>query len=190
MNNKITISLTGIIAVAISLFLGYLWGRSSVELPAPKRIVEVKWEKGEVVRDTFEKPVPYEVKVPDSIPIFIPTDTAALFAIWQDYYLERKYALDFSNDSLGTFKVDAKVSQNKLISATSFIQPNIRTVYEKEVIYKVPTIQPWAMIGTSIDFRTNKLQFGLDLKNKYVIGVSGLRIEDKYGYTLDFGIKF
>ena len=104
--------------------------------------------------------------------------------------MERKYALDFSNDSLGTFKVDAKVSQNKLISATSFIQPNIRTVYEKEVIYKVPTIQPWAMIGTSIDFRTNKLQFGLDLKNKYVIGVSGLRIEDKYGYTLDFGIKF
>jgi hypothetical protein len=190
MNNKITILLTGIIAVAISLFLGYLWGRSSVELPAPKRIVEVKWEKGEVVRDTFEKPAPYEVKVPDSIPIFIPTDTAALFAIWQDYYLERKYALDFSNDSLGTFKVDAKVSQNKLISATSFIQTNIRTVYEKEVIYKVPTIQPWAMIGTSIDFRTNKLQFGLDLKNKYVIGVSGLRIEDKYGYTLDFGIKF
>jgi hypothetical protein len=43
MNNKITISLTGIIAVAISLFLGYLWGRSSVELPAPKHIVEVKW---------------------------------------------------------------------------------------------------------------------------------------------------
>ena len=190
MNNKITISLTGIIAVAISLFLGYLWGRSSVELPAPKRIVEVKWEKGEVVRDTVEKPIPYEVKVPDSIPIFIPTDTAALFAIWQDYYLERKYVLDFSNDSLGTFKVDAKVSQNKLISATSFIQPNIRTVYEKELIYKVTTIQPWAMIGTSIDFRTNKLQFGLDLKNKYVIGVSGLRIEDKYGYTLDFGIKF
>lgn len=190
MNNKTIISLTGIIAVAISLFLGYLWCRSSVELPAPKRIVEVKWKKGEVVRDTVEKPIPYEVKVPDSIPIFISTDTAALFAIWQDYYLERKYALDFSNDSLGTFKVDAHVSQNKLISATSFIQPNIRTVYEKEVIYKKEKWVPWAMIGTSVDLKTNKVQFGVDLNQKYVIGVSGLRFEDKYGYTLDFGIKF
>jgi hypothetical protein len=188
MNKKITISLTGIIAVIISLFIGYLWGRSSVELPAPEHIVEVKWEKGDIVRDTIETPVPYEVKVPDSIPI--PTDTAALFAIWQDYYLERKYPLDFSNDSLGIFKVDAKVSQNKLISATSFIRPNIRTVYEKEVIYKVPTLQPWAMIGTSIDFRTNKIQFGLDIKNKYIIGASGLRVDDKYSYTFDFGINF
>lgn len=190
MNNKITKILTVIIVVVIFLFLGYLWGRSSVELPATKRIVEVKWKKGDVVRDTVEKPVPYEVKVPDSIPIFIHTDTAALFAIWQDYYLERKYTLDFSNDSLGTFKVDANVSQNKLISSTSFIQPNIRTVHEKEVIYKVPTIQPWVMIGTSIDFRTNKIQFGLDIKNKFIIGASGIRLDDKYGYTLDFGIKF
>lgn len=190
MNKSITISIGGLIAIGIALLIGYFWGRSSVELPQPKRIVEVKWVKGDIVRDTIDRPVPYEVKVPVDRPVFVPTDTAALFAIWQDYYLDRKYALDFSNDSLGTFKVDALVSQNKLISATSFIQPNIRTVTEREVIYKVPTLQPWAMLGTSADFRTNKLQFGLDLKNKYVIGVSGLRFEDKYGYTLDFGIKF
>lgn len=190
MNKKITISVSAIIAIVVALLIGYFWGRSSVELPTPKRIVEVKWEKGDIIRDTIKVPEPYEVLVPDSIPVFIPTDTAALFAIWQDYYKERRYDLDFSNDSLGTFKVDAHVSQNKLISATSFIQPNIRTVYEREVIYKVPTLQPWAMIGTSADFRTNKIQFGLDIKNKYVIGASGIRLDDKYGYTLDFGIKF
>lgn len=190
MNKSITISIGGLIAIGIALLIGYFWGRSSVELPKPVRIVEVKWEKGEIVRDTVDNPVPYEVKVPVDRPVFIPTDTAALFAIWQDYYLDRKYALDFSNDSLGVFKVDAKVSQNKLISATSFIQPNIRTVYEREVIYKVPTLQPWALIGTSADFRTNKIQFGLDIKNKYIIGASGIRLDDKYGYTLDFGIKF
>lgn len=190
MNKSITISIGGLIAVGIALFLGYLWGRSSVELPAPKRIVEVKWEKGEIVRDTIDRPVPYEVEIPVDRPVFIPTDTAALFAIWQDYYLERKYALDFSNDSLGVFKVDAKVSQNKLISATSLIQPNIRIVYEREVIYKVPTLQPWALIGTSADFRTNKIQFGLDIKNKFIIGASGIRLDDKYGYTFDFGVKF
>jgi hypothetical protein len=190
MNKSITISIGGLIAIGIALLIGYFWGRSSVELPQPKRIVEVKWVKGDIVRDTIDRPVPYEVKVPVDRPVFVPTDTAALFAIWQDYYLDRKYALDFSNDSLGTFKVDALVSQNKLISATSFIQPNIRTVTEREVIYKVPTLQLWAMLGTSADFRTNKLQFGLDIKNKYIIGLSGIRLDDRYGYTIDFGIKF
>jgi hypothetical protein len=190
MNKSVTISIGGLIAVGIALLIGYFWGRSSVELPAPKRIVEVKWVKGDIVRDTIDNPVPYEVEVPVDRPVFIPTDTAALFAIWQDYYLERKYDLDFSNDSLGIFKVDAKVSQNKLIYANSFIQPNIRTVTEREVIYKVPTLQPWALIGTSADFRTNKLQFGLDIKNKYKVGVSGIRLDDKYGYTFDFGLNF
>lgn len=190
MNKSITISIGGLIAVGIALLIGYFWGRSSVELPAPKRIVEVKWVKGDIIRDTIDNPVPYEVGVPVDRPVFIPTDTAALFAIWQDYYLERKYDLDFSNDSLGIFKVDAKVSQNKLIYANSFIQPNIRTVTEREVIYKVPTLQPWALIGTSADFRTNKLQFGLDIKNKYKVGVSGIRLDDKYGYTFDFGLNF
>ena len=99
-------------------------------------------------------------------------------------------ALDFSNDSIGTFRVDATVNQNKLISATSLIQPNIRTVYEKEVIYKKDKWVPWAMIGTSIDLKTNKVQFGVDLNQKYVLGVSGIRMCDKYSYTLDFGIKF
>lgn len=178
--------------IFLSLLLGYFWGRSSVEVPVPSRIVEIKWMKGNVVRDTINRPVPVETIVykRDSIPVPIPTDTAALFAVWRDYYLERKYELDFSNDSLGVFKVDASVSQNRLISATSTIQTNIRTVYEKEVIYKVPTLQPWAMIGTSVDLRTNKIQVGLDLKQKYMFGVSGIRMDDKYSYTLDFGIKF
>ena len=186
------IVIVAIVIVVVSLLLGYFWGRSSVEIPAPSCIVEIKWTKGDVVRDTIDRPVPIETIVykRDSIPVPIPTDTVALFAVWRDYYLERKYELDFSNDSVGVFKVDASVSQNKLISATSTIQPNIRTVYEKEVIYKVSKLQPWAMIGTSVDLKTNKVQFGVDLKQKYMFGVSGIRMDDKYSYTLDFGIKF
>lgn len=46
------------------------------------------------------------------------------------------------------------------------------------------------MIGTSVDLKTNKIQFGVDLNQKYVIGVSGICMDDRYGYTLDFGIKF
>lgn len=176
------------ICLSVGFFIGYLvFGKTE---PVVNRIVEIKWQKGETVRDTVDCPVPVETIIRDSIPVPVPTDTTALFAVWKDYYLERKYALDFSNDSIGTFRVDATVNQNKLISATSLIQPNIRTVYEKEVIYKKEKWIPWAMIGTSVDLKTNKVQFGVDLNQKYVIGVSGIRMDDRYGYTLDFGIKF
>lgn len=176
------------ICLSVGFFIGYLvFGKTE---PVVNRIVEIKWQKGETVRDTIDLPVPVETIIRDSIPVPVTTDTAALFAVWKDYYLERKYALDFSNDSIGTFRVDAIVNQNKLISATSLIQPNIRTVYEKEVIYKKEKWVPWAMIGTSVDLKTNKVQFGVDLNQKYVIGVSGIRMDDRYGYTLDFGIKF
>lgn len=192
MKNKITISVGGIVIVAIAIFVGYLLGRSSVEIPEPETIVEIKWEKGETIRDTIKVPEPYEVivKVPDSIPVPIHTDTAALFAVWQDYYSTRKYNLDFSNDTLGVFKVDAVVNQNKLISANSFIEPNIRTVHETKTIYKVPTIQFYGIIGSSVDLKTNKIQFGIDLRQKYMIGVSGIRIGNENGYTIDAGIKF
>jgi hypothetical protein len=176
------------ICLSVGFFIGYLvFGKTE---PVVNRIVEIKWQKGEMVRDTVDRPVPVETIIRDSIPVPVPTDTAALFAVWKDYYLERKYALDFSNDSLGIFRVDATVNQNKLISATSLIQPNIRTVYEKEVIYKKEKWVPWAMIGTSVDLKTNKVQFGVDLNQKYVLGVSGIRMDDRYGYTIDFGIKF
>lgn len=190
MKNKITISVGGIVIVAIAIFVGYLLGRSSVEIPEPETIVEIKWEKGDAIRDTIKVPEPYEVivKVPDSVPV--PTDTAALFAVWQDYYSIRKYELDFSNDTLGIYRVNTTVSQNKLISANSFIEPNIRTVYETKTIYKVPTIQFYGIIGSSVDLKTNKIQFGIDLRQKYMIGVSGIRIGNENGYTIDAGIKF
>jgi len=120
MDNKITISVGGIIVVLIAIFIGYLLGRSSVETPKSKTEIVVKWEKGDTIRDTIKVLEPYEVKVPDSILVFMPTDTAKLFAIWKDYYLQRKYNLDFSNDSSGTFKVDAVVSQtNSLLPLLS-----------------------------------------------------------------------
>lgn len=190
MNKNINISVGWLITTLIALFLGYLWGRSTVEIPKSEKIVEVKREKGEVVRDTVDRLIPYRVEVPVDRPIFIPTDTLALFAIWQDYYLKRDYNLDFSNAELGEFKVDVSVNQNKLSSAHAFIQPNVMTVKEKEIIYKVPTVQPWVMLGSSVDFHANKIQFGLDIKNKYSVGVSGIRLNEHQGYTIDLGIKF
>ena len=51
-------------------------------------------------------------------------------------------------------------------------------------------IQGYAMIGTSVDFSVNQIQLGIDLKQKFLISVSGIRIKDKYGYTINAGIKF
>ncbi len=181
-----------IIAVAVTCFLlGMCTGRKTVKpLPAEK-IVEIKWEKGDTIRDTIKVPVPYEVSVPVDRPVLVATDTTRLFEIWNDYYLKRNYSLDFSNDSVGVFKVDAVVDENKLISATSTIVPNIKTVIQKEVVYKSsPLIVPWTTLGTSVDFKVNKLQVGIDIKERYSLGLSGIRMNDSYGYTIDVGYKF
>lgn len=191
MNKKIKISVGALIVVGIALFLGYLWGRSSVELPAPEIEEVVKWEKEPyAVHDTIDRPVPYRVEVPVDRPVPVPTDTAALFAVWCDYYLKREYKLDFSNDTLGTFIADVSIQENKLLSATSTVQPIRKVITRTETIYKVPKLQPWLMFGTSPKLDAQKIQFGLDIQNKYIIGVSGLRIRDEYGYTFDLGIKF
>jgi len=194
MNKKITISLYGIIAIIIALFVGYIWGSSNIkELPASKTESVTKWIKGDTIRDTIsiKKLKPYKVTLPSKdIKIPSSTDTTKLFEVWKDYYTKRNYNLDFSNDTLGIFKVDVEVSENRLTKATSLIQPNIRTITTKETIYKVIKLQPYTVIGSSLDFRTNKIEIGLDFKQKYMLGISGIRLDDKYGYTIDLGIKF
>lgn len=188
MNKIIVKIIIGLLLVFSSLLIGYICGsRSKVE---SEKIVEIKWIKGKEIRDTIRVLEPYEVLVPDSIPVFISTiDTTELLAVYKDYHNQKKYDLDFSDDSIGVFKVDAVVNQNKLVSATSIIQPNIRTVYEKEVVNKVSIFKPWLSVGTSIDLKTNKVQLGVDLK-RYMFGISGIRVNNKYSYTIDFGIKF
>ena len=193
MNNKVKEILIAVGLVAIGLgvgiLIGYLLIKPDAE-PDVRRIVEIKYIKGDTITKTIPYPVPYKVTDSVRVPVPVATDTAALFAVWKDYYLKREYNLDFSNDTLGTFIVNAEVSENKLIYATSTVQPNIRTVTEREMIYKHRKWVPWAMIGTSADFGTNKVQVGLDINEKYTIGASGIRLDDKYVYTIDFGIKF
>ena len=145
------------IGLAIGIFLGYLLIPDKE--PEIKRIVEVKYVKGDTITDTIRCPVPYKVVDSIKVPVPVPTDTAALFAVWNDYYAKRYYDLDFSNDTLGVFKVNAIVTENKLLQASSTIQPNIRTVTEKELIYKHRKLVPWATAGTSVDFRTNNLDW-------------------------------
>ena len=192
MNKTITISAGVLIALAVSCVIGYFLGRSSVVLPETKVERIITWSKGETITKYVDKPVPYAVRDTAYKYIAFPehTDTAALFAVWRDYYLERDYCLDFSDDSIGVFKVDLSVSENKIAKSRSTITPYIRTIREKETIYKVPTIQFYGLIGTSLDLKTNQIQLGVDLKQRYLIGVSGIRMDDEFGYTLNVGVKF
>lgn len=184
-----------IIFCLIAIVIGFLLGRFTF---TPKTSVKVK-ESVKYVPSPYVissnipnyKLVPYRVSYTDTI-IQCMTQEVDTAEILKDYFLSRQYELDFSNDSIGIFKVDAEVNQNKLVSASSHIQPMVKTIYRDrtETVYKSPSIQFYGMLGTSLDFKTNKISLGVDLKQRYLIGVSGIRFDDKYSYTIDFGIKF
>lgn len=182
--------IAALIAILLALIAGFFAGRSSVKTKV-NRIVEVKWMSSDiVVRDTIKVPVPYEVRIPVDRPIFVSSDTILNKEVWDDYYTEKRYNLDFSNDSLGIFKVDALVYKNSIIESSSYIQPNIKTITEKEIVYKVNKLTPWVCIGSSFDFKSNQIQVGVDLREKYMLSVSGVRFNSNYSYNVNFGYKF
>lgn len=189
MNKSITISVVTLIAIIISAGVGYLWGVKSVKIPEPETTIDIRYEKGDTIRITKYLPSPSSV---DTIYVDRPaeTDTAALYAVWDDYYLKRKYELDFSTDTTGIFKVEAEVSRNKLTSSSAFMQPYVKTIKETKTVIKIPAFQYYSMFGTSADLATNKIQFGIDYKQKFLFGVSGIRMKDNYSYTFDVGVKF
>ena len=193
MNKYVTISVGSIVTLVIGLVIGFFLGKAEVEFTPSKTQKIITWAKGKETIKEVPVPEPYAVHdttyIVKEVPV--PTDTAALFKVWRDYYLTRDYDLDFSDDSLGVFKVKVAVHQNKVASSpVATIQPNIKTVTEENTVYKVSFIQGYAMIGTSVDFSVNQIQLGIDLKQKFLIGVSGIRIKDRYGYTINAGIKF
>ena len=195
MGKNIVIRRSSIILAILMFVLGFVVSRLTIGEQELKTKTVIKYEKQPyAVHDTIDCPVPYaEYRDTGSIKYIFLTgepiepDTSAILA---DYLVRRKYNLDFSNDTLGVFKVDAEVTQNHLVNAVSTIQPIIRTVETEKTIYKQKKLQFWGMFGTSPKLDFNKVQIGLDLKEHYMIGVSGYHIDNKYDYTIDFGYKF
>ena len=180
-----------ILSIAM-LLLGFLLGRLSVmdKITVETKEVVKNVPSPYIIRDTIYSPLPaltfYKV---DTCYITQKVDTAEILS---DYFLNRQYKLDFSNDSIGKFIVDAEVNQNKLVSANSFIQPITKFIYKENTITQqtVRAFQPWMTIGTNLNLDCQQVTLGVDLKQKYILGVSGLRFEDKYNYTVNIGIKF
>ena len=184
-----------IVISIVMLISGFLIGRCSNTNEVIAKTEEVvKYVSSPYpVYDTIYKPEPYEVvrlevkNQRDTIYLTKQVDTTKIL---EDYFLTRRYALDFSNDTIGVFKVNTEVHKNELISAESFIQPKYKTIIRENTVYKVPLLQFYTSIGSSIDFKTNKLSIGVDLKQRYLIGLSGIRHDNKFIYTIDLGIKW
>lgn len=175
----------------LGMFLGYLLGKSySSENKVVNQKETIKYVPSPYeVKDTIRELMPY--KTVDTVFLLknVEIDTPKIL---HDYYITRKYQLDFSSDTTGTFIIDAEINENKLVNAASTIKPFVKTIYytETNTITKVPTLQFYSMVGSSVNLTMNKVSFGVDLKQKYLIGVSGIRYKDDYNYTIDLGIKF
>lgn len=192
MNRKFTISIGSIIAAVVIFFLGYLIGRGYADtVEIEKEVVKWKKEYLPAIHDTISIPVPCYVFNTDTVERIIEhTLEVDTFAILADYYKVRNYKLDFSNDSIGIFRVDVDITKNSLSQARSEVKPIKYTQEIVRTVSKVKTLQFYGILGSSIDTKTNKVQLGLDLRQKFLIGASGIRMDDKIGYTIDLGIKF
>ena len=176
----------------ICLFIVYITGmvvgcKYSQKKPEEEVISEnVKVDTLPPIHDTIPHPIPYKVVyITDTV--YKDVDTAQILA---DYFAKKKYRLDFSNDSVGVYKVNLDVSENRVINATSEIRP-IRTTIETVKYIREPSKrQIYAIIGSSLDLGVNKIQIGTDLGGKYYAGASAIRVRDNVGYTVDVGIKF
>lgn len=176
-----------IFIVVAAIFVAFFTGRNTSIKKEEKIVEKVITVRDTVIhRDTVRQILPGRV---DTVEITEPVDTLSILA---DYLLQRHYELDFSNDSIGIFKVYANVYKNAIVEASSEIQPvyKIKEISKTVTQEYIPNIQYYAQIGTSLNFNVQKLSAGLDIKQRFLIGGSVIRIDDNLGYTLDFGIKF
>lgn len=192
MNKKFTISLGSIVLSAVIFFIGYLVGKGYADtVEVEKEVVKWKTEYLPAIHDSIPYPVPYLVFDTDTVYKIkeheLSVDTLDILA---DYFRVRKYALDFSNDSIGVFKVDVDITKNMLANARSEIKPIRTTVETIRMINKIKTIQFYGILGSSLDFKTNKVQLGVNLREKILLGGSAIRMDEKFGYTIDLGYNF
>lgn len=195
--NLKSILLCAVISFIVGFFLGKTFIKDKVSVKQITKYIKSPYK----VTDSISYPVPYKVFIDkNNSKKIIPSKIISVnkekkevedsSAILKDYFLSKRYNLDFSNDTLGVFKIDAVVNQNRLVNAVSTIQPIIRTIETKETIYKVPIMQFYGIVGSSLDMKTTQIQLGIDLRQKIIIGISGIQHNNSYGYTINAGIKF
>ena len=179
---KILISIASLLIVGM---IGFLIGKYCFQPePEVKNVTVTKYIKGETIEVIKEKPVPYAVH--DTV--IEPVDTAQLYEAWKEYHKTNKYAIDFSNDTIGTFTVDAIVYQNQLTEAKANIVPIIKTVETTttEVVDKVKFVQGFVNIGTSVhNFNTQQVTAGVEFVEKFDVSATAMRYNSDFTYTIN-----
>lgn len=173
-------------------FIGGLVIGGKITHPAPMvKTTDTVWSKSsDTVFQEITKPIPYYIH--DTVIQKINySDTVVINEVFNDYYSTRKYNLDFSNDTIGVFKVDATVSKNSLINTTSTVIPIIKTVTVTKCVESKPKgVQGYVILGTDLKLGCNTVQVGKIVKNKVLIGVSGVRMGNDMNYNLNIGLTF
>ena len=190
-----------IAGVAAIFLLGYYFGRRSVSVSTTTTVRVVQ---GDSVRFSVPIPPVSEVVYPSEVElqrlllrdtvyrdsvVYLPVDTVGIL---RDYYARRQYNLDFSTDSLGTYKVSCSVFQNRLCDVSSTIVPRVRyidrvtTVTEKSAL-----LRPWVFAGCSTKFDFQYGLVGTDIGGRYMVGVGGYHHNDVgSGVLFGVGVKF
>lgn len=177
----------------VGIALGWWIGRGKVE-----EIVREKVRYVERPATTIEYKMPEPIKVGridlprlqyiDTLreEVRIPADTASIVA---DYFKRREYALDFSNDTLGVFKVDAVVEANRLTSASATIRPLQREVLTE--VHDVRKFRPYIGGGVGIGTKMSaSVEVGALLKERHLVRVGYQRVGNDNYLTLGYGITF
>lgn len=177
----------------VGIALGWWLGRGKVE-----EIVREKVRYVERPATTIAYKMPEPIKVGSfdlprlqyvdtlRVEVRIPADTASIVA---DYLKRREYALDFSNDTLGVFKVDAVVEANRLTSAMATIRPLQREVLT--TTREVRAFRPYLGAGVGIGTKMSaSVEVGALLKERHLVRVGYQRVGNDNYLTLGYGIAF
>lgn len=179
--------------LALGTVIGVILDRNFLrpEQIKTETVTDTIFQKADTVFLSIEVPKPY--KVTDTAFISLPIDTTALYEAWQDYHRTKQYSLDFSNDTLGTFKVDATVHKNEIAEVKSTIVPVIKIMEttKTEVIDKKKFVQGFVSIGTSVhNFNAQQVTAGVEFVEKFDVSATTIRYNSDFAYTINFGIKF
>lgn len=150
---------------------GVLWGdtlrRGVVEprLVWERRVDYPRFGGGDVLRVVYRD----SIRV-DSVFVGGGIDTVGVV---EDYFAERGYHLEFGDDSVGVFNVDAVVRANRLVSADAEIIPRVR--YVSDIVeVKMPLFRPWFMMDVGFDGRSYGGTLGVDVGKRYKVGLGGV----------------
>lgn len=137
-----------IATVIVSLIVGAWLGAKLFPEYKTDVVTKIEYVHRPPVRFDGVNPAPIKV-APITIPdlartdtVFVssPVDTAALVA---DYCLKRDYALDFSTDTTGVFKVNVGIAYNRLCDYSAEVQPLERQTETVQTVIRQRLLRPF-----------------------------------------------